>query len=127
MTDGLGGGFPGARNRYIWLQNPTRPASMPELAGSLGELSGSKRDVSWGVFPLVGRDALYVATNGGGGYLDPLERDPQSVFRDVRDRVVSVDMAKNIYGTVVTNGVLDLAATAALRRTIIARRRERRT
>ena len=45
--------------------------------------------MSWGVFPLMKQDALYVATNGGGGYLDPLERDPARVLKDVRDKVVS--------------------------------------
>ena len=47
-----------------------------------------------GVFPLMQRDALYIATNGGGGYLDPLERDPEMVLSDVRDQVVSREAAE---------------------------------
>ncbi len=97
MTDGLAGGFPGARNRFVWVRRPHNGAKM---ATSLDTLAGVKQDVSWGVFPLMNHDVLYVATNGGGGYLDPLKRDPQAVLNDVRDKVVSVEAAKSVYGIV---------------------------
>jgi N-methylhydantoinase B len=94
------------------------------MAGSLDELEGTKQDVSWGVFPLMNQDVLYVATNGGGGYLDPLERDPEAVLNDVRGRVVSREAAKSIYGTILDEESVDLAATAELRQTMIAQRKE---
>lgn len=42
-----------------------------------------------------------VQTPGGGGYGDPLERDPQAVLRDVVNEKVSVQSAQNDYGVVV--------------------------
>ncbi len=40
-------------------------------------------------------------TNGGGGWGDPLERDPERVMHDVRDGYVTVDAARDQYGVVV--------------------------
>ena len=53
---------------------------------------------------------------GGGGYGMPLDRDAEKVAHDVRERWVSVDVAKDIYGVVVSAaGVIDQAATDKLR------------
>jgi N-methylhydantoinase B len=62
-------------------------------------------------------------TNAGGGWGDPLQRDPARVMRDVRDEYVSVEGARREYGVVVIGDPLDdpeglridEAATAALR------------
>jgi len=124
MTDGLAGGFPGSRNRFVWVHTAHSDNMPPKMAGSLDELEGSKEDVSWGVFPLMNQDVLYVATNGGGGYFDPLKRDPEAVLNDVRDKVVSTEAAKTVYGTVLDGNSVDVAATAKLRAAIVARRRE---
>jgi N-methylhydantoinase B len=59
----------------------------------------------------------------GGGWGDPLERDPELVKRDVRDGYVTIGGAARSYGVVVTGDpdldpeglVLDLDATARLR------------
>lgn len=40
-------------------------------------------------------------TNGGGGWGDPLRRDPERVCRDVRDEYVSVEGAYRDYGVVI--------------------------
>jgi N-methylhydantoinase B len=126
MTDGLAGGFPGSRNRFVWVHSPKSGNLAPRMARTFDDLEGAKEDVSWGVFPLMSQDVLYVATNGGGGYLDPLMRDPEAVLNDVRDRVISREAAKSVYGTILVEESVDLAATAELRRTIIARRQEAR-
>ncbi len=53
---------------------------------------------------------------GGGGMGDPTERDPALVARDVRDGLVSAEVAHGVYKVAVTaDGVLDAAGTAALR------------
>ena len=36
--------------------------------------------------------------SGGGGYGDPLRRDPDAVRRDVAERVVSAELAAAVYG-----------------------------
>lgn len=43
-------------------------------------------------------DVLKVLTPGGGGYGDPLERDPEKVLEDYIDGKVSLDMAREQYG-----------------------------
>jgi N-methylhydantoinase B len=48
--------------------------------------------------PLVEGDVIRMLTGGGGGYGDPAERDPAQVDRDVRDRHVSPETAKAVYG-----------------------------
>ena len=56
---------------------------------------------------------------GGGGYGDPLERDPERVLRDVVEDKVSITHAAREYGVVVVGSdarwQLDSAATEALR------------
>lgn len=53
----------------------------------------------------------------GGGYGDPLERDPQRVLEDVRDEYVSLENARGQYGVVIDHQswTVDEVATAALR------------
>ena len=56
---------------------------------------------------------------GGGGFGNPLERDPEQVLADVRAGYVSVEAARNEYGVavLVVDGsvALDLAGTGQLR------------
>jgi N-methylhydantoinase B len=52
---------------------------------------------------------------GGGGWGDPLDREPARVLRDVRDGVVSAAAAREVYGVALAGGGVDEAATAALR------------
>ena len=70
---------------------------------------------------------LHAIDNGGGGYGDPLEREPERVLDDVNEeRYVSRARAKALYGVVITGSeedddlAVDLAATAALRREMSA-------
>ena len=61
-------------------------------------------------------DVLVNATGGGGGYGNPLERDPAAVARDVRNGFVSPESATRDYGVVIgADFVVDEAATAAVR------------
>jgi N-methylhydantoinase B/oxoprolinase/acetone carboxylase alpha subunit len=57
----------------------------------------------------------------GGGYGDPLVRDPARVREDVADGFVSAEAAKSDYGVVLSApGSIDEAATACLRGEMIA-------
>lgn len=59
---------------------------------------------------------LTVSSPGGGGYGNPLDRDPWRVERDVRDGVVSRQAAREQYAVALDDdGSLDLPVTAALR------------
>ena len=68
------------------------------------------------VLPVQAGDVLTVLMPGGGGYGDPLRRDPEAVLRDVRDGFVSPASAVADYGVILTSGGLDLGATEARRR-----------
>ncbi len=60
-------------------------------------------------------DAVRLTTAGGGGWGDPLEREPQDVCDDVLDGFVTPAGAERDYGVIIRNGALDEAATAKLR------------
>jgi len=51
-------------------------------------------------FKLKKGDIVTCLTAGGGGYGDPLDRDPESVRMDVIQGYVSMDSAKEVYGVV---------------------------
>jgi N-methylhydantoinase B len=68
-------------------------------------------------------DVLAVTQGGGGGYGDPLERDPELVSRDVKDGYISAERVATTYGVVLgaADGRADQPATEQLR---TERRRE---
>ena len=65
-------------------------------------------------------DGYAVATGGGGGFGDPLERPAEQVLQDVTSGYVSVEAARRDYGVVIKaqnrHYALDVEATEALRR-----------
>jgi N-methylhydantoinase B len=69
---------------------------------------------------------IRIRTTGGGGWGDPLLRDPELVARDVRWGKVSVAAAAGDYGVIVTGTDADEDATARLRETMRAARPEQR-
>jgi N-methylhydantoinase B len=63
-------------------------------------------------------DRLHLEMAGGGGFGHPFERDAKRVAEDVRNHIVSVKSARELYGVVLLDdGRVDEAATAALRGT----------
>ena len=75
--------------------------------------------------PLKEGEAFEYAFGGGGGWGDPLERDPQKVCEDVLDEYVTPDGARRDYGVVLRGSLeaLDLAVDfEATRRLREARR-----
>ena len=57
-------------------------------------------------------DAYMMQSGGGGGFGDPMERDPELVAEDVREGYVSPTVAHNVYGVVLsTSGDVDVFAT----------------
>jgi N-methylhydantoinase B len=74
------------------------------------------------VLDLETGDIFVIETGGGGGYGDPLERDPQRVLADVLDRKVSLHAARDDYGVVLDGNSIDDKATKALRAKMIEKR-----
>jgi N-methylhydantoinase B len=73
-------------------------------------------------------EAFEYQYGGGGGWGDPLERDPQKVLGDVLDEYVSLEGARRDYGVVLAGSLADYdlrvdeEATGALRAELRARR-----
>ena len=53
-------------------------------------------------------DLISVQTGGGGGWGDPLERDPEKVQHDVRAGYISFEAAKKEYGVVLDPDTLEI-------------------
>lgn len=70
-----------------------------------------------------GSEAI-IATAGGGGWGDPLERDPEKVRRDVVAEYISLKAAREIYGVELEGKTLDvdLERTAQLRKKLAQQR-----
>jgi N-methylhydantoinase B len=71
---------------------------------------------------LLPGDRLEVWTTGGGGWGDPLERDPARVLDDVLDGKLSADAAADDYGVVVSDRKVDEERTRALREQLTSTR-----
>ena len=49
-------------------------------------------------------DVINFRSNGGGGYGDPRKRDPNLVLQDVMNEMISLEVARDIYGVVIRVG-----------------------
>jgi N-methylhydantoinase B len=97
---GVNGGAPGARARKIL----ERPDGTQTVVGNKVENLDVNAD-----------DVLHFITWGGGGWGDPLERDPPLVAKEVVQGLVTAEGAR-AYGVVITgDGSADAGATETLR------------
>ena len=72
------------------------PGSLAETV--LNPDGNAERMGSKDVRPLAKGDVVSFRLNGGGGYGDPRERDPEAIAQDVADGYVSPEAAQRIYG-----------------------------
>ena len=116
---GLFGGYPGAPSILVHIEDTNVSALLahPQRIESLEALGGRARFLPYCEFQLRTNDILYMRTASGGGYGDPLDRDPESIMEDVLNGLVSREGAQDIYGIVLssTKDGLDESATTALR------------
>ncbi len=122
QSEGLAGGNPGAINDYVWVHSPESEQGHNCFSQSLSSIPGEKEAISWGVFPLMGKDALYVRWNGGGGVGDPLDREAASVVIDVINEVISPQAAREIFGVEIQGEKVDATKTEQLRKNLRAER-----
>ncbi|RIK46051.1 MAG: 5-oxoprolinase [Chloroflexi bacterium] len=94
---GLDGGQPGAAGRNLLIQN------------GVAQVTSSKLTTL-----IHAGDVFDHVQAGGGGYGDPLERDPALVAHDVREGRVSPERAREDYGVVLTPGTVEVDAAATL-------------
>lgn len=98
---GLKGGIQGEKAEY-------------SIIGEVGkkEVLPSKCTVS-----IKRGEELVIKTPGGGGYGNPLNRDPEKVLDDYKNDLVSLSSAEEEYGVVIIpdRGIIDMEATRELR------------
>ena len=116
---GMFGGYPGAPS-LLMLKEGTRVAEIiaaDKSPDQLDDVGGSGRLLPYCEFDIGKNDVLYMRMSSGGGYGDPLEREPERVLNDVENGIVSRAEAREIYGVVLQGDdlVLDPAATDELR------------
>ncbi|OGA22935.1 MAG: hypothetical protein A3H34_01680 [Betaproteobacteria bacterium RIFCSPLOWO2_02_FULL_67_19] len=107
---GVATGRGGAANRFVVIRHgeTIEPSPVP------GKVGG---------FALTQGDIVRIETAGGGGYGDPLNRDPARVCYDVSQQYLSGDQARKRYGVVLGTGdALDDEATHAERARLRAAR-----
>ena len=109
---GLAGGRPGSPGRSV-----------------LRAAAGTSDLESKGTYVVNRGDLVSLRLSGGGGYGDPLERDPERVATDVREGYVSAGAARRDYGVALVpgSGDPDIEATRRLRRDARATNEERST
>lgn len=104
---GVNGGEPGMRARKI-LEKPDGTQTI--LPNKIEELAVEADDV------------LHFITWGGGGWGDPLDRDPELVGKEIVQGLVTVEGARR-YGVVASErGNVDAEATSSLRASMKAKR-----
>ncbi|MBW8753849.1 MAG: hydantoinase B/oxoprolinase family protein [Sphingomonadales bacterium] len=107
-TGGGAGGYPGATMRYFVDRADGRRESI---------------DIHQVGLRLAPGDTFEMICASGGGYGDPLDRDPSAVARDLAEHRVDPEIARDIYGvTMADDGNVDLAATEARRAELRAQR-----
>jgi N-methylhydantoinase B len=106
LHPGIAGGAPGSPDSCVLSEGTDHAVKVsPSVAGARLETG----------------ERLVYRFGGGGGWGDPLERDPSAVLDDVWDEYVSIESARDEYGVVLTGSLddmtlaLDEPATAALR------------
>jgi N-methylhydantoinase B len=103
---GICGGEPGAPNKLTIRYESDDPFVVRHTADWVPMAAGQKLNYDYG---------------GGGGWGNPLDRDPQAVLDDVLDEYVSLEGAERDYSVVLTGSLEDLTlavdteATTALR------------
>src|SRR5712671_1744370 len=128
QNNGIAGGYPGNTAigiiaRGAAVGNTFSDGYVPDSLASLGgehELRQCYEEAVVGT-----DDVLYLHWQGGGGYGDPLLRDPDEVAADLSQGKVTVAGALEGYGVVLVDGQVAAAATAQHRDAERARRRDR--
>ncbi len=93
LHPGIAGGRPGSPDSCVIAEGTEREVVVAPTVAGVGMDAG---------------DRLRYRFGGGGGWGDPLDRDPRAVLDDVWDEYVSVGAARDEYGVVITGSVADM-------------------
>jgi N-methylhydantoinase B len=128
QNNGLAGGYPGntgldAVARGVDVHALLKQGRVPQSLEDFGE--NVELGNCYAQSYLAPGEVLYLSWQGGGGYGDPLHRDPSAVADDVREQKVSPAAARQVYGVVLHDGSVDSEETAAIRTSLREQRRDR--
>ena len=117
------GGMPGACAYHLLRKSNAGIAELIDANTHMHDLLAAGGSVQRfnskpGHFPLRRGDVLAYSFQGGGGYGDPIWRDPARVARDVDNGRLTAERAASIYGVALRDGAVDAEATRDRRRTI---------
>jgi N-methylhydantoinase B len=129
MNNGINGGYPGNTQSDITVRGSNIrqlfaagiiPSQIREIAG---EIVYEPPEIETFLDP---NDVYFLLWQAGGGYCDPILREPQRVRHDVTEFKVSPAAARDIYGVVFRGAdfEIDEIETERLRQQIRARRRQ---
>ncbi|HXP31393.1 MAG TPA: hydantoinase B/oxoprolinase family protein [Stellaceae bacterium] len=123
-AEGLFGGLPGSCNFWGMVKADGGAIIGSKFPEHVEELGDRLEPLSGGIprFRLKRGEQFYFRCTGGGGYGDPIEREPERVLADLRAELISETQAARIYGVVIEEGRVDRGAIE-LRRQEIRRRR----
>jgi N-methylhydantoinase B len=110
------------RGTEVWkkLAAGRVPREDSDFGGTVEHLPSKASDV------LKSGDALVFFAPGGGGFGDPLDREPERVANDVANGWVSRERAREMYGVALSDdGHVDRASTDTLRNEIRGGRKQR--
>lgn len=115
QAPGLSGGYPANTEFDVLVRGSAVRAALAEgrIPASLEELGGDREVVPPHLETDVGHDDVYYTHwQGGGGFGDPLLRDPAAVAHDLQEGKVSAAAATGIYGVVLdASGTIDADQT----------------
>jgi N-methylhydantoinase B len=128
---GVLGGYPGSVCSYEltrasdWKSHLGKQGRIRAQSDLVGEPQPLQAKTALQLFP---GDVVNMVVQNGGGYGDPLLREPERVERDVRDGAVTVATAKAVYGVVFdAKGAVDEAATRESRKEMREKRKREST
>jgi len=130
MNVGIDGGFPGNTQQDVMVRGSdihelfargVMPSDTADIAGETVKLPSEIETY------LDKNDVYFMLWQGGGGYLDPILREPSRVAHDIGEMRVSAASARAIYGVEIDSetGRSDVKKTQRLRKDILADRKKR--
>jgi N-methylhydantoinase B len=116
---GIFGGYPAAPSVLLLFENTPIGAlfARDDWPGEPVEWGAQRKELGYCDIEAKTGDIVYIRRASGGGYGDPLERPATLVCRDVVNRLVSAQAAREVYGVVIDPATMtpDSSATTELR------------
>ncbi|MEM4218144.1 MAG: hydantoinase B/oxoprolinase family protein, partial [Candidatus Methanomethylicaceae archaeon] len=107
---GVAGGNNGTPNHCVIFKHGEQPRVVRKIAA----------------LRLKKGEVVSLRSGGGGGWGDPLERDPERVKMDVKNEYITLEVARDVYGVVLDPNTLEIKwdATRELRQRLRGKRQK---